>query len=220
MGWKAACILASQRPAPWLTNIPRHDPEFARRISTTLPVGNVQSASMTTFEEGIYPQQLVIGAYPDSLIIGHYGLCKSCLIDEAPPVIPAIQTLLPGATTLVLALHSVVNFYGYALFEGTQRVRIRYGSADDGVLLDEGDWLPEERPLYARSELRDGKRVFFHEINGQMEEFDHSSYGEEFVFALSARCFGQPLDQMEDWGYPMEVFEPVRKPFWKWIFGG
>lgn len=219
MGWKAGCIIASQRPAPWLPSIPRQDPGFARRIAAALPLGPMRSVELKSFEEGIYSQRLMIGAYDRSLIIGHDELSLSCLSGETPPVVHAIDALLPRATSLVLGLHSVVNFYGYALFEGTKLVRVRAGSADDGVIVDKGEWLPEEQPLFARSEIRDGERIFFQEIDGRLEEFDHASFGEEFVFGLSARCFGQPMDRMESWEYPMEVFEPTGKPFWKRFLG-
>lgn len=219
MGWKAGCIIASQRPAPWLPSVPRHDGAFARRIAAALPLGEVRSIDMKSFDEGIYSQRLMIGAYDRSLIIGHEELSLSCLTGETPPVIHAIDSLLPHATSIVLGLHSVVNFYGYALFEGTKLVRVRAGSADDGVIVDKGEWLAEEQPLFARSEVRDDERIFFPEFDGRMEEFDHASFGEEFVFALSARCFGQPIDRMDSWDYPMEVFAAIRQPFWKRLFG-
>ena len=87
------------------------------------------------------------------------------------------------------------------------------------MFLDVGDQLPEEHALFANSEMRDGERVFFQEINGEIEEFDHSSIGEEFVFELSKRYFGQRVDCVDVWELMMEAFVPVRKTFFQRLFG-
>jgi len=118
-----------------------------------------------------------------------------------------------------MGLHSVVNYYGYALFQGTTLLRVRAGSADDGVIVDQGAWLPEEQQLFAKSIVRDGERFFLQEIDGTVEEFDHSAYGEEFVFDLSRRFFGKRIDQMDTWEIEMESFAAAPKPLWKRLFG-
>jgi hypothetical protein len=223
MGWKASCIVATSHPGTGLTSFPAHDPEHARRLLALLPLPNHELKGETTFEQGVYPtnEQLFLGAYGPTVLIGHAMLANTCLEEPGtPPVIEALNKLMPGCEALAFVLHSVVNLYGYALFRGRQRVRVRWGSGDDGVVRDEGDWLPEEAPLFAKSEVRDGERIFQWECGGELEEFDHSGAGEEFVFTLTKRFLGTRLDEFNLWDLKMEEFHPVHKSFWKRLFGG
>lgn len=219
MGWKASCIVASQHDSPQLETLPPYNAELAQRIVTALPIAEHRPIKVTTFEEGIHPDQLTVGAYDGSVIIGHHAFTDSCFAGKVPDVIRAINSVLPKARALAISLHSVVNLYGYAYFDGLSLIRARAGSADDGVFVDIGEWLPEERPLFAKSELRNGERIFFEEINGTIEEFDHSAFGEEFVFELSKRFFGQRIDCSECWDLKMEIFAPVRKSLFQRLFG-
>jgi hypothetical protein len=77
MGWKASCILISERDPLHLGKMPTHDQERARRMVTGLRFGRYRSRGMTTFEEGIFPETLVIGAYEGAAIIGHPEIVKS-----------------------------------------------------------------------------------------------------------------------------------------------
>ena len=101
----------------------------------------------------------------------------------------------PQAAVLRVGLHSVVNLWSYAYFERGRLVRAYGGCADEGVMLDEGDLLPEERPHFERSVVRDGERFFYAEIDGRTEEFDASAYGEELAFEVMGRFFGCRPDQ-------------------------
>ena len=103
MGWKAACIVASRLKEPNLRAFPPHDPEFARRIAAALPIRQVKPVEVTSFEEGMHPDRLTIGAYAGSLIIGDHSLCNSCFNGDVPPVIHAINEVLPNATVLAMS---------------------------------------------------------------------------------------------------------------------
>ena len=63
MGWKASCILINGRGPGYLGTMPPYDPELARRLITDLGLGPSRSRGMTTFDYGIYPDHLVVGAY-------------------------------------------------------------------------------------------------------------------------------------------------------------
>nr|WP_148598346.1 hypothetical protein [Aquisphaera giovannonii] len=179
---------------------------------------------MTTFDVGICPDTLVIGAYEGAAIIGHPDIVNACLEPRADPMTARILTAFPEAAVLRVGLHSVVNLWGYAYFERGRLTRAFGGSADDGVVLDEGDLLDEERPYFERSVVRDGRRFFLADINGQMEDFDASSFGEELTFEIMGRFLGcrpdrtsEKIDPIE---LPMESFEPVKSRRWWWPFLG
>ena len=221
MGWKTSIIIASQHGQSNLMSNVRHDANLAKWIAVALP-GEFTFVGESTFEEGAYASNgnLYIGAYDRSFVIGHMDLANSCFSGDVPPVINAIETVLPDSTVLALGLHSVVNLYGYALFKSNRLVRGRAGSADDGVFLDIGEPLAEELPLFAKSIVNaDGERVWPEEFDGVIEEMDHSSMGEEFVFEISRRFFGERFDCFEHDSLPMSEFRSTPRSFWRRLLG-
>nr|WP_165230833.1 hypothetical protein [Aquisphaera insulae] len=177
---------------------------------------------MTTLDVGVYPDALVIGAYEGAAIIGHPDIVNACLEPRADPMTARILAAFPQAAVLRVGLHSVVNLWGYAYFERGNLVRAFGGTADDGVVLDEGDLLDEERPHFERSVVRDGRRFFFADIDGQMEEFDTSAFGEELTFEIMGRWLGcrpdRTSDEIDPIELPMESFERITVKRWWWPF--
>lgn len=221
MGWKTSIIIASQQGQPDLASSPHHDAVVADRIAATLP-GEYAYLGKSTFEEGAYPRNgnLYIGAYQRAVVIGHMDLAGSCFNGDVPPVVGALDQALPGATILALELHSVVNLYGYALFENKRLVRGRAGSADDGVFLDIGKPLAEEQPLFAQSVINgDGEQVWLDEFEGVVKEMDHSCLGEEFVFEVSRRFFGQRFDCFDHDALPMSEYKTKSRSLWQRLMG-
>ncbi|MCO8120195.1 hypothetical protein NHH03_00475 [Stieleria sp. TO1_6] len=221
MGWKTSIIIASQDEQPNLAYDIRHDADAAARIAAALP-GDFAFAGESTFEEGAYPRNgnLYVGAYGNSLLIGHMDLAGSCFNGDVPPVVSAVDAVLPRSSILALELHSVVNLYGYALFEKNRLVRGRAGSADDGVFLDVGEPLSEEQPLLDKSVVNaDGEQVWVDEFDGVTEEMDHSCMGEEFVFEVSRRFFGERFDCFDHDKLLMSEFKSTSKTFWQRLFG-
>jgi hypothetical protein len=217
MGWKASCILVNEREPGYLGSMPPHDPGRAERLVAHLGLGRHRSRGMTTFDVGIYPGRLVVGAYDGAAVVGHPRVADSCLDPGADPLTARLMAAFPQAAVLRVGLHSVVNLWGYAYFEAGKLLRAHGGCADEGVMLDVGDLLPEERPHFERSVVRGGERVFTTEIDGRIEEFDASSYGEELVFEVMGRFLGCRPDQArgepDPFGLPMEAFERRR---WWW----
>ena len=222
MGWKASCILVNEREPGYLGTMPPHDPGRAERLIADLGLGRHRSRGMTTFDEGIYPEHLVVGAYDGAAVIGHPEIGNSCLDSGADPLTARILAAFPQAAVLRVGLHSVVNLWSYAYFEAGRLVRAYGGCADEGVMLDVGDLLPEERPHFERSVVRDGRRYFYAEIDGRDEEFDASAYGEELAFEVMGRFFGcrpdQAKDESDPFELPMEAFERVGGGRWWWPF--
>jgi hypothetical protein len=177
---------------------------------------------MTTFDEGIYPEQLVVGAYDGAAVISDPRIIDSCSSLGDDPLMRRVLGLFPQAAVLRIALHSVVNLFGYEYFEGGKLLRAYAGCADEGVMMDVGEWLPEERPHFERSVVRDGERLFYADINGSEEELDASAYGEELAFEVMGRFFGcrpdQARDEADPLELPMEAFERVSGRRWWWPF--
>jgi acyl carrier protein len=219
MGWKASCILINERGPGYLGTMPPHDPQRARRLIADLGLGPCRSRGMTTFEEGIYPDHLVVGAYDGAAVIGDPQIINACLSLSGDPLIDRVLLLFPQAAVLRVGLHSVVNLWSYAYFEGGKLLRAYGGSADMGVVVDEGEWLPEERPHFERSVVRDGQRYFCTEIYGEEVEFDASAYGETLALEVMGRFFGcrpdQGHPQIDPLGLTMESFERERPRWWR-----
>jgi hypothetical protein len=221
MGWKVFFLVATTRKPHALTDSETHDPAFARRILSELPLPPHELVGPATFELGCYPNddQLFIGAYSGTILIGHSALGGRCIESDWQPVLRGVQSVLPGADLAAFALHSVVNLYGYAIFRGMDRIRVRYGS-DGEEYINEGELLPEEVELSKQSELRDGERIFKMEFDGQTFEQSESEMGEEFVFEVTKRYFGKRLDQFQSLHWPMEEFRLPKKPgLWSRLFG-
>jgi hypothetical protein len=130
--------------------------------------------------------------------------------------------VFPQAAVLRIGLHSVVNLWSYAYFERGRMLRAYGGSADDGVVLDQGDLLAEEQPHFERSVVRDGRRFFYKEIHGQIEEFASSAFGESLVFEVMSRFIGCRVDRVAEDVHPtelpMERFERVSGRRWWRLF--
>jgi hypothetical protein len=220
MGWKASCILINERSPGYLGTMPPHDPQRARRLIEDLGLGPCRSRGMTTFEEGIYPDRLVVGAYDGAAFIGTSDLINSSERIGHNPLILRVLETFPKAAVLAVCLHSVVNLFGYAYFEAGVLIRAHGGSAEEGVVVDQGERLPEEQPHFERSIVRDGKRLFYADIGGRMAEFSAEAYGETLAFEVMARYFGCPLDKLpgiDPLGLPMEAFDRVPPRRW-WPF--
>jgi hypothetical protein len=221
MGWKASCILINEREPGYLGTLPPHDPERASKLIADLGLGRCRSRGMTTFDVGIYPDHLVVGAYDGAAVIGAPEIIDSCATLGDDRLMGRVLRLFPQAAILRIGLQSVVNLFGYTYFEGGKLLRAYAGAADCGVVVDVGAWLPEERPLFERSVVREGRRYFYAEINGQDEEFDAPAFGEELVFEVMGRFFGcrpDRVSEVDPLELPMESFDRIGLRRWLWPF--
>jgi hypothetical protein len=202
--------------------LPAYDPEAARQLIDDLKLGPVRSKGMTSFDEAIFPRELVIGAYDGAAVIGSPTVGEHCFTLGDDPLMRRVLDRFPEAEIARIGLHSVVNFWSYEFFDHGRFLRAYGGSADDGVVVDLGDLLPEERPHFERSVVRDGERVFFAEVNGTTEEFDPSTYGDELVFEVMGRFFGdniaRSIGEHDPFALVMEAFDQPQPRRWWWPF--
>lgn len=67
----------------------------------------------------------------------------------------------PKAEIGIFQLHSVTNYWAYSVIPQGTKIRAKYGAADDGVLSDFGELLPEEKPFWDNFFLNEeGERLF------------------------------------------------------------
>lgn len=152
----------------------------------------------------LYPSgdDLFVGAYRDGMLVGHAWLAMAFIDHGAvrpprgvrPDFRQTLFNLAPQGEVLAMVLHSVVDLWGFACHRGGRLRRAAGGAADDGVFLDVGAPLPEERALLATITLA-----------GLDEEGD----GESLVFAASARLFGRGIDALPE---PGPVLSHYRRP--------
>jgi hypothetical protein len=210
MGWKASCILINERGPGYLGTKLSHDPNRALALIADLGLGPCRSRGMTTFAEGIYPDHLVVGAYDGAAVIGD-KILRSCSSRGDDPLIRRILGRFPQAAILRTTLHSVVDLFGYEYFENGTLLRSFSGSGNRGIITDVGQWLPEERPHFKRSVVRDGVRYFLADVYGGPAEFEAPAYGDVLAFEVMGKFFGCRPDRLhpeiDPFGLPMESFD-------------
>lgn len=112
-------------------------------------------------------------------------VCTSRVAGDRPSDIdPAIIGAMPGRTTYVAAMHSVVDWFAFAIWSPAgELVRSLSMSPDDGIIENIGDPLPFEAPYWA----------------GEHEELDYPlpfhplELGEDALGNLFGFCFeGMP----------------------------
>jgi hypothetical protein len=205
MGYKAASIFVNEREPGYFGTLPAHNPEKARQICRSLGLA-FSSAMPSTFEDGLWPPPgtFALGAYDGGMILADQDALGDCTIEGNNPLLLKTQQLYPNAAFLCVTLHSVVDHWGYALYEKSRLVRRFVGDADEGIVFDEGHLQPEEKPLFERSRATEpGRRIFEMDFNGVIEKSPEHCVGEQLVFLMAARFFGQPLDRSK----PVDFFD-------------
>lgn len=188
MGWKASSLIATNGDEGYLTTFPLPDAAKAREYLSRLG-GSYQSLGETTFENGVYPQDnddLYVGAYANALVVGSVPIAEEAFLGGVPRAVQCATEMLPGCRILIAVLHSVVDLFGYAWYEGGELLRARAGSADDGVFFEKGSPLAIERKL---------------------KEFDKTIDGEDLVMELCRPFLGCRFDEYDAWDLKMELFK-------------
>lgn len=219
MGWKAFAVFATAVPGYFGTR-PRHEAQRAEQLRLRLGLSGYAYVGPATLEAALYPRKgaLYIGAYPDGAIVCETQLvcqlfdaasCHKIGGGTAPfaEFKPALLGLYPAGEVLALVLHSVVNLWGYSLYAGGKLRRSAAGASDDGIIANEGAPLPEERRVLDACAI---------------EEVDEEVGGEELVFDVSARMFGQRLDAFDQFHLELSEYRKASGPvasFFKKMLG-
>jgi hypothetical protein len=118
--------------------------------------------------------------------------------DNETQIEKTLSRIFPNSEICSIVLHSAVNLWGYAVTQNGQIIRARAGSADDGTFVEIGEPLEEEKELLSKSKLDDnGNRIYF--LNDSLDEpFNEDQVGENYVFSICKRYFGEELDRADD----------------------
>ncbi|GLZ10886.1 hypothetical protein Acsp04_11210 [Actinomadura sp. NBRC 104425] len=151
MAWSVALACASAgEPAEVFGPGLRPDPDAAARLAHGLyPAATLVETGDTVLDFALWP-------YEDELFVGAYGrrallLCDRrlfCLDDDARRVADSVAAALPGARCGVLVLHSVISGCWFRWYEGGALRRDVFVTKEDGVVVDQGERLPVERPFW------------------------------------------------------------------------
>ena len=218
MGWKASMVIV-------------HDTARAANEQLLHEIGfsKLTTAGDQVFENAMYPPSdtVYIGTYKDNLIICAPDIPMQFLEPAETHVEKKFKELFPDAEICAIALHSATNLWGYAIIKGGTKIRARAGSADDGTFLEVGTPLEEETELLSKS-TRDsnGRRIYVLDAFPG-EVFSEDQVGENFVFSICKRYFGEELDSADEllfdtklvgYKYAGISLKPVQnnaKPWWK-----
>lgn len=189
MGWKASFIIVNK---PKTVDV--------KTLLDELGFQNLTKIDDAPFEVTINPKDntVYVGKYEDNLLICTPDLPMSFFEDENSSAEKTLSKFFPDSEICSIVLHSVVNLWGYSISKSGKKIRARAGSADDGTFVDLGEPVEEEKELLSKSILdENGNRVYsFEEFPD--EEFSEDQVGENFVFEVCARYFGEKLDYADD----------------------
>jgi len=218
MGWSGALVMIGKAGPPPMAEPPVHDPAQALAVADGLDLGRFEAGEMVTLEDafsiGLAPEEACIGAYGDAALVASWRLVEQLFGGMRPGgAWDRLARMFPGTRMLAFALVSSSNYFAYQWFEDGRIRRWREGSADDGIRVEEGAPLPEELPILAQAEIRDGKRVY-RDPRLPDERFTEDAMGEEFVFELARPFFGCRFDEHEQWeDIPLQRFGPPKRRF-------
>lgn len=205
MGFKAASIFVNELGPGYFGTLPSHEPKRARDLCHSLGL-SFASARNSTFEDGLWPPEgtFALGTYKRGVILADQDTLLACSGDSDDPMVCKILQQFPQASVLCVTLHSVINHWGYSLYEKSKLVRRFLGDADSGIALNEGDLQPEEQLLFSRSrKTGPNRRIFELETSTGIHEYEEHQVGETLVFLMASRFFGQRLDRSK----PVDLFD-------------
>jgi len=225
MGHKASMIII-HRPSMLL-------PEEA--LLEYLNFNDLIFSETTTMDSCIYPgdKSVSIGYYNDNIVICEDYLLTTSLETTDDPVTLAgyeqiLTALFPGSEILTVACHSSVNYHLYSLVRDGKKLRFKRIVAS-GPILEHGDQLEEEKPLYASSRVIEGRRFFERRQQEHTHAVTEDQLMEDFAFGVAKRHLGVKISSGEEnalmFGTPFSKFTkapsapPAKKaaarPWWK-----
>lgn len=187
MGWKFSLVGIPVESAPDADGLAMDlgFPEFIRE---------------STLERCLYPApKLSIGCWKQALLLSSEPLVEQLLLDDKGEKRRQLLTRLPKREVYAAQVHSVSDFYAFALFREGETVRLRVGCADEGDMVSVGEPFSWEA-----SHVEEGW-------------FD----GEGAVFSFLAPLLGASFDQTPDEFFETpfrEYSKPKAKGFFSRLF--
>lgn len=188
-----------------LRSRPALDRGAAKRLAERLAGRALESVGEGTLAEGTYPRDGMVfaAAFP-----GLDLFCEESLAIDRPSQLPARYTRVPNRRVILHAMHSVVDWFAFAVWDGGTLVRALSVSPDNGVIEEVGARLPFELPHWAGE----------HPVD---EEDDEDAYplpfhplelGEEALNAFFGfRLEGVPTD-INPFEVPLAGFRSAQRP--------
>lgn len=208
MGWKMSMIIINS------------EKEFKKdELFESLGYYDLKHIDKRYWESVINPDdgRIYIGQHNGNTIICMQELPIESLDTSLSRAEKVFSENFPNADIVTFALHSVVNLWGYSVVNNGKKLRVRGGTADSGIIVESGEILEEEKELFSKSKVNaNGDRVFVFE-GMPNDEFEDSQVGENFVFDLSRKYFGESLDsgdalfEVELEGYTYSTSKPTNK---------
>ena len=149
MGAKTGLLAYADGPAPdLLRGVTRPDLERTDALVRRLyPSGNLEKVDGSNLSEGCYPPDRLTyaGSFPGIDVLGD----QRFMIDRPSQLPEHLAKEGQGRRTILHAMHSVVDWLAFAVWEDGQLVRSLSLSPDGGVIEDIGAPLPFEMPYWA-----------------------------------------------------------------------
>ena len=206
MGAKTWMVAYSEAAADKvLKSQPQLDRIRARELATQLfPMARIEpdedGSLMFTCPDNAH---IYIGCFPGLSIVA----AKEFAIDNPSQISRAFLDVAKGRTVYLHAMHSVVDWFAFAIWEKGSLVRSLSLSPDSGIIEDIGKRLAFEEPFWAGKHPVEGDEypLPFHPLD----------LGEEALFTLFGYRLEGPIDdvQIEPDDIPLCGFK--RKPWWK-----
>jgi hypothetical protein len=199
-GWSVALACASVgEPGRVFRPGLSSDAETAAGLAHRLyPAATLVETGGTTLDFALWPydDELFVGSYDDALVVCDRRLF--CLDDDARRVADTVAAVLPDATCGVLVLPGVVDGCWFRWYERGRLLRDIFVTAEDGVVVDQGERLPAEEP-------------FWKEIDAGVPDVPLPFDPQEFGLELAQTCmFGRGIADRGDDGFlPLEL--PLRR---------
>lgn len=181
-----------------------------KELLKTLALSNYKYTEDTTFDQCMYPrdESINIGYYNNCIIIADdYLLTDQFIAQKVHPVERHLMALFPKSEILSVMCHSVVNAHGYVLLKNKRKVRAKL-LIDGTMRFNKGKLIDEEEPIYARSVMRDGERIWPQSDNPE-DYYLEEQLMEEFTFGVAARLLGKRIDSAGDtfWDLPFRKYK-------------
>jgi len=211
MGFKLSMFAIYEGEPGYFGSSPQPDQQKSIKLANSLPLRLTGDNEVRDID--IWPSKSLVGVgvYESGAVVVHQWLVENPEHVQKHPACKQMLDMFPNGTFMFLGLHSVVNYFGYAVIEKGKSIRC-YGGAEDHIDSEKGELLPEEKPHFENSYVADGMR-YFKSAEFPDEDFDAPAYADALVMDLSTRLFGKRLDDLNFPHLNMLFFK--RKPWYQ-----